>query len=61
MIASMFNLDHRLAELRETGDDIRRAQLARDARQSAHGGPIASFRSLLGRRPAAGRPAGLAA
>jgi hypothetical protein len=59
MIASMFNLDHRLAELRETADDIRRGHLARDARQTT-GSPIASLRSLLGRRPVAGRSAGLA-
>lgn len=60
MIASMYLLDHRLAELRQTSDDIRREQLARDARGSIRGGAIVSFRSLFGRRPATDRSASVA-
>lgn len=60
MIASMFLLDHRLAELRQTADDVRRAQLAREARGLVHGGASASLRSLFGRRQVTGRSAGVA-
>ena len=62
MIASMFNLDHRLAELLET-DRPRRVAAARDPRPSASAAArtTGAIRSLFGRRPVADRPAGLAA
>lgn len=60
MIQSQFNLDHRLAELRQVGTDLR---LEKAARESTHQvrtiGSV--IRSLVGGSQAAGRPAGLAA
>lgn len=59
MIQSQFNLDHRLAELRQVGTELRLEKAARDSRQVR---TIASaIRSLVGGAQAAGRPAGLAA
>lgn len=59
MIASQFNLDHRLAELRQVGIELRREQAAR-----AGTGPIqallATVRSFVGSVPS-GRAAELAA
>lgn len=60
MLQSQFNLDHRLAELRQVGAELRQAQAARQANRPIRtiGGAI---RSLLGVTTTAGRPAGLAA
>jgi hypothetical protein len=59
MIASQFTLDHRLAELRQIGTDLRATQAARAA--STESPSIAAvIRSLLGWAPFT-RPAGLAA
>jgi hypothetical protein len=63
MIASQFNLDHRLAELRRAGVDHR--QRARTSAGQPGGGTgrglVESLRALLGGSPA-GRPTpGLAA
>jgi len=54
MLASQFNLDHRLTELRQIGTELRAAQAARNA---GHATPsIAStIRSLLGWAPAPSR------
>jgi hypothetical protein len=62
MIASMFNLDHRLAELLET-DPARHVAATRELRPSASRAArtTGAIRSLFGRRPVADRPAGLAA
>jgi len=58
MLASQFNLDHRLAELRQVGTDLRSAQAARGATRRARsfGGALRSF---FGSTNVA-RPAGLA-
>lgn len=59
MIQSQFNLDHRLAELRQTGTELRREQTAREISRPAR--TIgAMIRSLFG-GTASGRPAGIAA
>lgn len=60
MIQSQFNLDHRLAELRQTGTELRQAQAARESsgRTRTVG---AAIRTLFGGAPASGRPAGLTA
>jgi hypothetical protein len=60
MLQSQFNLDHRLAELRQTGAELRQARAVRESSRPARtiGGTI---RSLFGGTPAADRPAGLAA
>lgn len=52
MLASQVNLDHRLAELRQIGAELRDAQAANSANRS--GSSIAAaIRSLLGWTPAA--------
>ena len=45
MLASQFNLDHRLAELRQVGADLRSAQAARGAARPTRsfGGALRSF------------------
>ena len=60
MIQSQFNLDHRLAELRQTGAELRQAQAAREStgRTRTLG---AALRTLFGGTPTGGRPAGVAA
>jgi hypothetical protein len=58
MLASQFNLDHRLAELRQVGTDLRGAQAARRATGSTRSCGDA-LRSFLGWTTVA-RPAGLA-
>lgn len=60
MIASQFNLDHRLAELRQMGDELRTLRAVR-ASGSPVGTVLGAIRSLLGGAPVAARPAGLAA
>lgn len=59
MIASQFNLDHRLAELRASGNELRQAQVRPTAAQHRTVG--AALRSLFGGANATGRPAGVAA
>ena len=64
MIASQFNLDHRLAELRPSESEQRMARERRDA--AAQATRIAraagqTARHWLGGTPVAGRPSGLAA
>jgi hypothetical protein len=51
MLASQFNLDHRLAELRRIGTELRDAKAARGANYSS-GSILATLRSLLGSEPA---------
>ena len=47
MLASQFNLDHRLAELRNVGAELRDAQVARHATRSSR--TVAdTLRSLVG-------------
>lgn len=62
MIASQFNLDHRLAELRDVIDGRRVAEALRAGQPASN--PLTSFagaiRSLLGGQPA-GRPTRIAA
>jgi hypothetical protein len=51
MLASQFNLDHRLAELRQAGEDVRVAQARNAATRSDGGaarGHIGWLRSLFG-------------
>lgn len=59
MLQSRFNLDHRLAELRQIGIELRREQTAREI---AHRGRTirAGLRSLVGGTAGSGRPAGVA-
>jgi hypothetical protein len=52
MLASQFNLDHRLAELRQIGLDLRDAQAARGTNGSTRSIATA-IRFLLGWAPAA--------
>ena len=64
MIASQFNLDHRIAELRASESELRLARERRDA--AAQVTRIAratgqTARHWLGGTRAAGRPSGLAA
>lgn len=60
MIQSQVNLDHRLAELRQVGTELRLERAARESgSQSRTVG--SAIRSLLGGAPASGRPANLAA
>ena len=60
MIASQFNLEHRIAELRQAGGQFRT-----DRTISAFASPLAAFagaiRSLLGGTHVAARSSGLAA
>lgn len=60
MLQSQFNLDHRLAELRQIGEELR---LARAARGAARQGWFASgaVRALLRWSSASARPARLPA
>lgn len=62
MIASQFNLDHRLAELRQVNDGRRATEALHAGRPATN--PVASLaaaiRSLLGGQPA-GRPTRIAA
>lgn len=59
MIQSQFNVDHRLAELRQVGVELRREQAVRGISRPARTvGPAIS--SLLG-GTVSGRPAGVAA
>lgn len=51
MLASQFNLDHRLAELRQIGTELRDAQAARGT-DGATRSIVTSIRSLLGWAPA---------
>ena len=64
MLASQFNLDHRLTELRQAGRNAR-AEQARAAANHANGSTSRSLadriRSLAGITPAGSRPVGLAA
>lgn len=60
MIQSQFNLDHRLAELRQTGIELRQERTAQHADRSSRT-LGATVRSLLGITPTSGRPAGVAA
>ena len=60
MLQSQFNLEHRLAELRPTCAELRRAQAARQSNRQAR--TIAgSIRALLHGTPASSRQAGIAA
>ncbi len=59
MLQSQFNLDHRLAELRQVGTELRQAQAVREINRPARTVGSA-IRSLLG-GAASGRPAGVAA
>jgi hypothetical protein len=59
MLASQVNLDHRLAELRQIGAELRDAQAATGANRSGST-MAAAIRSLLGWKPVA-RPARVAA
>jgi hypothetical protein len=59
MVASQFNLDHRLAELRHIGTELRDAQAAR-GKDTSHGSIATAIRSLLGWAPAT-RPTRIAA
>ena len=59
MIASQFTLDHRLAELRQIGTELRETRAARAASPASHS-LAAAIRSLLGWAPFT-RPAGLVA
>jgi hypothetical protein len=58
MLQSQFNLDHRLAELRQAGAESRRQQAARAASRPGRSF-VGSIRSFVG--TAAERPAELAA
>ena len=60
MIQSQFNLDHRLAELRQTGTELRQAQAARESigRTRTVGDAI---RTVFRGNTSPGRPAGVAA
>jgi hypothetical protein len=51
MLASQFNLDHRLAELQQIGTELRDAQAARGANRPTRS-IAATIRSLLGWAPA---------
>ena len=55
MLASQVNLDHRLAELRQIGIELRQARAAQDAKRPASS-IAGTIRSLLGLAPAARRP-----
>lgn len=60
MIQSQVNLDHRLAELRQVGIELRLEKAARESGSQARTlGSV--IRSLVGGAPASGRPTGLAA
>ena len=59
MLASQVNLDHRLAELRQIGAELRSARAARGSDGSTRS-VAGAIRSLLGWSPAA-RPARAAA
>ena len=54
MLASKFNLDQRIAELRQVGDELRNEKAARASTQPAQS-VAASIRSRLGWAPAARR------
>jgi hypothetical protein len=63
MIASMFNLDHRLTELRPTADERRLARV-REAAAPATGNPrriLALVRERLGAPAIVNRPSRIAA
>lgn len=60
MLQSQFNLDHRLAELRQVGTELRQAQAARGSNRPART-VGAAIRSLLGLAPVSGRPSELSA
>ena len=65
MLQSQVNLDHRLAELRRTSDELRQAHAVRGAGQPART-LVTTIRSLLWRglrdpEPSIGAPATLAA
>jgi hypothetical protein len=60
MLQSQFNLDHRLAELRQVGVDLRREQAAREIAHRAR--TIgAAIRSPRGRATVSGSSAGVTA
>lgn len=59
MLASQFNLDHRLAELRQVGTELRDAKAARASARPTLS-LAGALRSLFGWTPAP-RPAGLTA
>ena len=64
MLASQFNLDHRLAELRLAGENLRAAQACAAAAQPGHSTSrslIGWLRSLVGASAAGSRPVGLGA
>lgn len=50
MVPSMFSLDHRLAELRPSTDELRLARQIRDAAE-ADADPAATRRSAVAARP----------
>jgi hypothetical protein len=60
MLQSQFNLDHRLAELRQIGVELRLVQAANESARPARG-VGATIRAFLGWAPAPARPARLEA
>jgi hypothetical protein len=64
MLASQFNLDHRLAELRQAGSNprVEQARIAADhSSGSTSQGLVGRIRSLVGAPAAGSRPVGMAA
>jgi len=59
MLQSQFNLDHRLAELRQVGAELRQEQAVREISRRAR--TVATLRSLVGGTAESGRSAGVAA
>ena len=59
MLQSQFNLDHRLAELRQVGTELRQEQAVREIGRRAR--TVATIRSLVGAAATSGRSAGAAA